>query len=119
MSCKNCKEKDRCPDALTPASEFCNGNEARKYRWISVKDRLPNVFEEVLVAGEMRYESDAELEKFVDIGSFVNGEPFFNSNPRTPADVFAWSTNNDWYEGQQIYRITHWMPLPEPPEEET
>lgn len=56
--------------------------------WISVKDRLPKGFEPVIVCRE-----DGKVEQgYKDVG--------------------------DWWKvyGTRTKRITHWMPLPEPPE---
>ena len=58
-------------------------------KWISVKDRLPERFNRVLVCRE-----NGKVEQgFRDVG--------------------------DWWKiyGTRTKHITHWMPLPEPPEE--
>ncbi len=59
-------------------------------KWISVKDRMPERFERVLVCRE-----DKKVEQgFRDVG--------------------------DWWKvyGTRTKHITHWMPLPEPPKED-
>ena len=58
-------------------------------QWISVKDRLPNAFEPVIVCREG--------------GKVEQGYK----------DVC------DWWKvyGTRTKKVTHWMPLPEPPEE--
>lgn len=71
--------------------------------WISVDDRLPDKWEEVLVwakkiEGEIYYE--------VDSPSCV--KVVFDTIDRSP--LVDW----DYYEVLAI-GITHWMPLPEPP----
>ena len=57
--------------------------------WISVKDRLPERFERVLVCRENRKVEQG----FRDVG--------------------------DWWKvyGTRTKHITHWMPMPEPPKE--
>ena len=60
-------------------------------RWIPVTERLPEDFEEVLV-----YDGD-----FVQPGVHFRGRFDEYGN----------------YESYEIYGVTHWMPLPEPPEE--
>ena len=60
--------------------------------WISVKDRLPKIDEEVLVC-------------------FTDG---FN---QIKFGV-AWTISIDGWSGYFGGNITHWMPLPEPPEVE-
>lgn len=63
--------------------------------WISVKERLPNKGQNVLVFCNSRY---AKGWKFA-IDSLEEGE----KNP-------IWIYTHGWFE------VTHWMPLPEPPE---
>lgn len=58
-------------------------------QWISVKDKLPQKFEPVIVCRE-----EGKVEQgYKDVG--------------------------DWWKvyGTRTKRVTHWMPLPEPPEE--
>lgn len=71
--------------------------------WIPVTDRLPDIGDSVIVSGKMKYQWEKEYERFVDVGIY-NEEG-------------AFETFIDWYEGQQEFKITHWMPLPDPPEE--
>jgi hypothetical protein len=58
-------------------------------RWIPVEDALPEIYEKVLTA---------------DIDGYVTEN--YRCNVRT---------GQEWAKG---FRITHWMPLPEPPEKE-
>jgi hypothetical protein len=58
-------------------------------RWIPVEDALPEIYEKVLTA---------------DIDGYVTEN--YRCNVRTGLE---------WAKG---FRITHWMPLPEPPEKE-
>lgn len=63
--------------------------EVLRSQWISVKDKLPEKFEPVIVCRE-----DGKVEQgYKDVG--------------------------DWWKvyGTRTKRVTHWMPLPEPPEE--
>lgn len=61
--------------------------------WISVKDRLPECFEPVLVCREKNGAPHVE-QGFKDVG--------------------------DWWKvyGTRTKYVTHWMPLPEPPKED-
>ncbi|MFR8002510.1 MAG: DUF551 domain-containing protein [Hydrogeniiclostridium sp.] len=66
----------------------------RSAGWISVEERLPERFEPVLVCREK------------------NGSPYVEQGYK---DVGEW-----WkVYGTRTKQITHWMPLPEPPEEAT
>lgn len=66
--------------------------ETTKPGWISVKKRLPERFEPVLVCREK------------------NGSPYVEQGHK---DVGEW-----WkVYGTRTKQVTHWMPLPEPPEE--
>lgn len=61
--------------------------------WISVKERLPERFKPVLICREK------------------NGKPYVEQGYK---DVCEW-----WkVYGTRTKQVTHWMPLPEPPEEE-
>ena len=59
--------------------------------WISVKDKLPNMFEQVIIF-------DAGMGEISM--SFINGLDFWCGFNKDEDD------------------ISHWMPLPEPPKEE-
>lgn len=72
--------------------------------WIPVTERLPEILHTVIVSGRMKYEWETDFIRFVDVATYTEGEFF--------------ETFNDWYEGQDEFEITHWMPLPEPPEED-
>ena len=74
-----------------------------KPRWISVEEQLPQICTNVLVAGRMKYRWEHKYFQFVDM-AFFNEREFFE-------------TSNDWYEGQDEFEITHWMPLPPAPKE--
>ncbi|MBR2697827.1 MAG: DUF551 domain-containing protein [Clostridia bacterium] len=69
--------------------------------WISVKDRLPEDYQEVLFIGK-------------------------NQHGNTYMAQRGHRNGNDWYSAISrinVYKenatVTHWMPLPEPPKEET
>lgn len=63
--------------------------------WISVKDKLPEEFEEVLTFGSGEYE----------VLSFLD----------TKAIGKCWEDKGGWW--RPFDEVTHWMPLPEPPGE--
>lgn len=63
--------------------------------WISVDDKLPELGKEVLAYCAGRFMEVARLD-------FKDGEKRF---------LCMWDST-------ALYRVTHWMPLPEPPQEE-
>ena len=68
--------------------------------WISVEDMLPEECEDVLV-----YASWERVGLFGDIG-YGDGVKI------------GWNIDGHWcIDGKCRVRITHWMPLPEPPKE--
>ena len=57
--------------------------------WISIHDRMPKVAEDVITFSEHKFQ--------IDIGFFIN---------------------NQWHSDRgDLPTVTHWMPLPNPPEE--
>ena len=69
-------------------------------KWISVEDRLPTPYVEVL----------AYRKSFLREGGFVTMEHLFLWHDES----LVW--NNDYTTWRS--KVTHWMPLPEPPEVE-
>ena len=67
--------------------------EGEKMDWISVKDRLPDKFQPVIIC-----RSNKAGEKKVEAGMLDVGE---------------------WWKiyGTRTKSVTHWMPLPEPPKD--
>lgn len=74
-------------------------------QWISVKDRLPSR------AGLMDDESEYVL-VFEQYKHIPGGEVSICEYTKD-----GWS-NNDNFGNAHTERITHWMPFPEPPEED-
>lgn len=74
----------------------------RGTQWISVKERLPDEGEEVLIFGQ--YLND--IPKVLGVRSRYKGDQDWK---------YTWEGPDEW-----VYRendVTHWMPLPEPPME--
>lgn len=69
--------------------------------WISVKDRLPE-------------EIDGESKAVLVIVKFVD----FRGNVWSENYNIAWTENGEWDCIGRMGIVTHWMPLPEPPEKE-
>jgi hypothetical protein len=68
-------------------------------KWISVKDRLPEPYEDVLVCMYLPFR---ERNKQVVTLSYYLGDD-----------------EGYFFEEDTDSRVTHWMPLPEPPEGDT
>lgn len=88
---------DHCTDAeLNACLKIITPNvlEAVRPKWISVADKLPETFKPVIVCRE-----------------YKKGTPKVEQGYR---DV------NGWWKvfGCRVKSVSHWMPLPEPPEEE-
>ena len=83
--------------------------------WIKTSERMPLEGQEVWVAGEMKYDYETKMRYFVGIGWLHDIHEIrlkqFND---TPEDVKIWGTLNDWYEGEEHFKITHWMEIDEP-----
>ena len=78
-------------------------------KWIPVTERLPEAVDSYLVVVKYKYDWEDEYDIYVDVATY---------NPYEKAYIDdCWNTYNDWDEGQQYIHVTHWMPLPEPPEE--
>lgn len=71
-------------------------------KWISVKDRLPKCGEKVLVYIKFSQDSESDFEDEI-CQSTYRGKLV-----GTKKDVWTWQSDY----------VTHWMPLPEPPEGE-
>lgn len=80
-------------------ADIAEGRRNGMSEWISVKDRLPNDYQAVIV-------SDGGEPEFAIFYKYYYG---YGPTFVTP----------DCYEEEIIEGITHWMPLPEPPKEET
>lgn len=72
--------------------------------WISVKDMLPEVNEQILMVIEMKYDHESQMQTVVEIGWLNNDGSF--------------EMGNDWYEGQQHFEITHWQKIVLPKEKQ-
>ena len=78
--------------------------------WISVKERLPELEQEVLVFAIGLPEWGYEGKTAIAIACRFIWKIFSGS----PGHI-CWST--PWEYFHKDYKITHWMPLPEPPKE--
>ena len=88
-------------DALNAAIDLIN-NPSMISQWISVKDRLPEFRDWVLVIGKFVPEGYWTVPH---IAEFRNGVWHSDDIDCTPLE-------------ERALTVTHWMPLPEPPKEE-
>ena len=79
------------PESMRPTAE-----------WISVGDRLPEVFDEVLV--------------YDTIGDNHISIAWRETKPRKNG-IVDWYWNSQMSYPEDLTHVTHWMPLPEPPKE--
>lgn len=77
--------------------------EQEQSKWISVKERLPELEKEVLIC-DLNDERDEGL--YMDVWSLEDDED---------GGVVWADKNGAWYS---LDDVTHWMPLPEPPKED-
>lgn len=84
------EQPDVDPESLWPTAH-----------WISVKDRLPNIFDEVLV-----------YDTFSDTSISI---AWRETTPRKNG-IVNWYWNSQMSYPEDLTHVTHWMPLPEPPE---
>ena len=85
---------------------YKNGK-ADAMKWIPVTERLPEDGDQCLVTVKYKYAYEKEYSIDVDVATYRPEGGYID----------YWDTYNDWNEGQQYLHVTHWMPLPEPPEE--
>lgn len=74
--------------------------------WISVEDRLPSkdsIPDNFIVVAKVGDETVVDLAEMYPYKNYLTGE-----------EGVQWEIFNDWDEGQGC-KITHWMPLPQPP----
>lgn len=83
-------------------------------KWVSVKDRMPDVIRNYIVATKEKYKSE---NKWIT-NSYVSTYNPFNENKNSTYIVDGvWDFYDDIKEGQETH-VTHWMEIPEPPESE-
>ena len=80
-----------------------------KQQWIPVSERLPENIDTYIVVVKHKYYFEKEYSIDTDVALYNPYEGGYIDN--------HWNTFNDWDEGQQYLRVTHWMPMPEPPKE--
>lgn len=100
MKCKDCAcyKNEWCTmvtDSPDPDMERDCGHFIRSQRWTPVEERLPDTDKDVLVYATTKFIGGSKIA----IDKLEEGE-------QRP----IWLYTHGWFE------VTHWMPLPEPPE---
>ena len=85
-------------DALNAVIDLIN-NPSMLAQWISVKDRLPESTDLYLINAVHRYNK--------------------TDGYRSAQVRLYFKDDDEWHGLPDLYEVTHWMPLPEPPKEET
>lgn len=115
MKCSKCPMWDakidlRCMDVVMMCAADMLEQDAKKTRWISVKDRLPKHGKQVLLTAY------GWKDTTVYIGRLEH------MNPETSWLTGITSKESEWcIQGWSYLKeplVAHWMPLPEPPKEE-
>lgn len=101
----NNADRDRVAEPLVLRSPTVGG-------WISVEDRMPEIDEDVLIL----YESKVSPCKTGYAITCLKDSFYFGSTP-IPYQTPQWSEPWQYFRENNV--ITHWMPLPEPPKEES
>ena len=101
-TCTNCGGRDRCKIKFEPSRKCCCfWKPELKPIWIPCSEMLPGRFDSVLLA-ILSKNGYGEPAYYVTIGGMKNGTEFESYT----GDICECET------------VTHWMPLPEPPEKE-
>ena len=91
--------------------------------WISVEDKLPKTDENVLVqAGKIQMvamyahhgEHEGEAYDELDVGSWSEDEEHWYWPEGWYEQQVCWD-DFKWLQVGDFVKVTHWMPLPEPP----
>jgi len=97
----------------------CPLKEEQEYKWIPVKERLPELNERVLISA-IEYGDSSESQTVVAISSRYVFRVF--SWDKNGVELKVYDADHKWTEPwqyfHQSYRIVAWMPLPEPYKEE-
>lgn len=105
-SCRSCNAKNIADHLIA------NGVTVQK--WISVDDRLPEMYD----AGILKKIGIMQRSRKV-IAAISDGKEWIVDNNAELRDGKWYSDTIRFLEaGKKQFKVTHWMPLPEPPKEE-
>ena len=80
-------------------------------QWIPCSERLPDTEEEVMITLTHTYEDEYRQRSVASYLRFENGEAHWCDNRY---GYIGWDKYSDGYGGTSNYKVTAWMPLPEP-----
>lgn len=111
--CATCEYRDDCreycgSDTYKDALALIERLEAAQPRWISVEEKMPPEDTEVLVYATEKIKGFGSVTAICEYRETTS--IFCNKTGR-----YDWSS--PWEYFHVDYKITHWMPLPEPPKE--
>lgn len=89
-------EDNRAYTSVIKEIAFLAGYKAAQ-QWISVKDRLPDIYQRVLI--------------------LIRGRIFISSIEEEYGDEYPYGVIRFWDGDWDWPEVTHWMPLPEPPKQ--
>ena len=107
--CNDCDIFEAC-NLYRDALAYINQLEARGHGWISVKDRLPEPYTDVLVIAHGWKDRSIYIGRLEKVES---QESWLTGLTNKASDWTIWGFS---YLVEPV--VTHWMPLPEPPKEE-
>ena len=80
-------------------------------KWIPCSERLPDTEKEVMITLTHTYEDGYKQRSVARYLRFENGEAHWCDNRY---GYIGWDKYSDGYTGTSNYKVTAWMPLPEP-----
>ena len=80
-------------------------------KWIPVSERLPEEPGKFLIVVKSKYPFDRDYSYETDVAMYR-----WDGKGRLDG---CWDALADWGDGEEYIHVTHWMPLPEPPKEES
>jgi hypothetical protein len=108
-------EADEAPPAIREDGAGTEGAwlGGKGRRWISVEEQLPEVHVTVLVYLPDEFDSEVCLQ----LGSRAPEDSLLPGLRAEPGPQWGWTVRveRDGFEAPAHSRVTHWMPLPEPP----
>lgn len=97
--------------AIDEAIQIVEKLDDTEQNWIPASERLPDTEEEVMITLTHTYEDEYRQRSVASYLRFENGEAHWCDNRY---GYIGWDKYSDGYGGTSNYKVTAWMPLPEP-----